>query len=153
MSVVRIEMPDQSGRARLTVPVDLRDPPAVVRLPDAARTAITLDWDRAIDDEGHLRHCPVCGCGGLYARKPVPQITVFVLLGLAGVAGAIAFGLNVWWPLGAVGLLLMVDVGIFLFTKRTLVCYRCGSVFVGMPIRRRHPGWDPALAEQHRGAG
>jgi len=133
------------------VKVDLSEPPAVVRLPDPARTPLSLNWDRALDDEQHLRHCPVCGCEALYARKQIPQVTVFALIILAALSAIVIFVLGeAIWALIALGLILGIDLAIFCFAKRMLVCYDCGSEFRGMPIRRDQPNWDPAVAERYR---
>jgi hypothetical protein len=133
------------------VHVDLQDPPTVVRLPDPNRTTVSLDWDRALDDEQHLRHCPVCGCEDLYARKQVPQVTIFALLILAALAAIVIFGLGeAIWALIALALILGLDLAIFYFAKRIMVCYDCLSEFRGMPIRRDQPAWDPAVAERYR---
>jgi len=151
---VRIDIFDQAKQARFTVHVDPAAPPAIVRLPDPAGTAMSLNWDRALDDEQHLRHCPVCNCPALYARKQMPQVTMFALLILAALFAIVIFGFGeAVLAAIALGLILGIDLMIFLFAQRMLVCYRCGSEFRGMPIQRKHAGWDPQVAARYRGAG
>ncbi|MEX2389501.1 MAG: hypothetical protein WD534_16615 [Phycisphaeraceae bacterium] len=147
---MRIELRNERRQRLYAVHVDLEDPPTVVRSPDALGPTVHLDWDRALDDEHHLRRCPACGCGELFARKRMPQVTGFVLILLAAVVAMVLFGIGE--PGLAVLVLLLVlgvDVMIFLFTRRELVCYRCRSVFSGMPISRRHAAWENAVGERY----
>lgn len=132
------------------VEVDLTSPPTIVHPPSGGGTAVHLDWDRALDDEHHLRHCPVCGCRHLFARKQLPQLTGFALIVLAAI---IATGLYAGEQTVAAVLVLMVvvalDLGIFLFARRELVCYLCRSSFHDMPIRRGHPRWQRTLGQRY----
>src|SRR5690606_19447450 len=133
------------------VTVDPARPPTMVKPTDQEGPTISLDWDRALDDQRHLRRCPVCGCTDLFARKQLPQLTAFVVLILAAVAAMVLFGLQmVELAIGVLVLLVLVDAAIFLFAKRVLECYRCRSAFRDMPIRRQHPRYDAALAEKYR---
>lgn len=112
---------------------------------------VFLDWEQAFDDEGYLRHCPVCGCRDLYAARAVPRVTAFVLVVAAALVAAILFGTGNW--LAAMAVLILVagmDLAILLFGKRYLTCYRCGSEVREVSVRRRHPGWTPAVAEKYR---
>ena len=148
---MRIDLKDVEGRPRLTLHVDRAKPTTVARADDGRGPAITLDWDRAFDDEGHLRHCPVCGCPDLYVRKQVPQLTVFALVLVAAVIAMIFFGTGLNRP--AVVVLLVVlaaDVAIYLFAPRMLVCYRCGSEYRDLPLARGRRRWDAAVAERYR---
>ena len=134
----------------MTVHVDLDRPPTVVRAEDGRGPAISLDWDRAIDDEHHLRHCPVCGCPDLYVARAVPTMAGFAAVVLAGVVALVLLGSG----LAAVGLIvfgvvLAVDLAVQLFTSRRLVCYRCRSEFRGLPIRRDQRAWDSVVAERY----
>lgn len=143
-------------RQRLFVAeVDLKNPPPVVRSPaDSARggpTEVYLTWDRAVDDEGHLRGCPICGCRELFVRKDFPQVTGFVVVALAVVVSIALYGAGqVWASLAVLAAMVLLDFVIFFFTGRTLVCYRCRSEFRDLPIRRDHPGWDLSIGEKYR---
>ena len=103
----------------------------------------------ALDDAGHLRRCIVCGCPNLYCEKAFPQVTGFVVV--LAFAGAIVGALGLATPplLIAMGVVLVLDVAILLFSRRRLVCYRCASSFHGAPIAGYHKGWDRTMAERH----
>lgn len=147
---MHIELRNAQRQRLFAVEIDPDEPPAVVRPPSGDGAAVHLDWDRAIDDEHHLRRCPACGCPELFAAKQVPQITAFVLILLAAVIAMVLFGFG--HVLGAVVILavvLAIDAGIYLFARRKLVCYRCRSTFSRLPIARRHPGWETVVAEKY----
>ena len=137
-----------------TATVDTAKPPTVVKGPahsDAEGQEVFLNWDRAMDDEGHLRRCPVCGCRELFVRKDFPQLTGFAIVIMA--AGIALYLFKEQYLLPAVLLLagvVIADVVIHFFTGRCLVCYRCRSEFRDLPIRKDHPGWDLAIGEKYR---
>lgn len=109
-----------------------------------------LNWETAVDDAGRLRRCVACGCGDLFAEKAFPQVTgIVVVLAFAGaVAGIAGFATNL--PvLTAMTVVLALDVGILLFSRRRLVCYRCRTSYHELPIARYHRPWDRAVAERH----
>ncbi len=149
---MQIDIKDNSGRPRLTVHLDPARPPTVVTAEDGRGPAVSLNWDRALDDSGQLRHCPVCGCQDLYSHRPLPRITVFVgVIGFA-VAGMLGFGLGGPWRNVAIILLLLVlamDLCIWLTVKRRLTCYRCNAQFSRLPIRPRQRPWDANTAQRH----
>ena len=73
---------------------------------------IFLDWEQALDDEGRLRHCLVCG-KGVYRRKAFPQVTGFVVvlafaLALVGILG---FAEDIPLLIG-MSVVLLIDIGI-----------------------------------------
>ena len=139
-------------RARLFgVEVDPCQPPTVVRPSGRDGPVVHLDWDRAIDDDQHLRRCPACGCADLFACKQVPQLTSFALIVLAAVISMVLFGLRlVRWALLVLAVVLAIDLAIYVFGARMLVCYRCHSEYRRTPIRRDHPSWQTAVAERYR---
>ncbi len=111
---------------------------------------VYLNWDRAVDDAGRLRRCVVCGADDLFHEKAFPQITPLVVI--IAFAGAIVgiFGLvtNIPVLLGMV-VVLLLDLGILLFSRRRLVCYRCRSSYHDLPIARYHRPWDRQTAERY----
>jgi hypothetical protein len=132
-----------NDRSRLgSAEVSLDERPARVRLGEAG-TEHFLDWERAIDDGGHLRKCIVCGCDALYRNRSTPRLTVIVVvLALSVVAvGLAGYGTP---PLlvGAMVLALVADLVLRALGRWRLSCYRCRSTFAGMPIARYHRGWD-----------
>lgn len=144
-------------RQRLfSVEVDLNDPPAVVRPNGDERSStptqeVFMNWDRAVDDEGHLRRCPVCGCRDLFVRKDFPQITGLTIVALATIVSMALFGagavIAAWGVLAA---MVVLDAVIYAFTGKTLVCYRCRSEFRRLPIAREIKAWDLSVGEKYR---
>jgi len=113
-------------------------------------TDIFLTWDAALDDAGHLRCCVVCGCPDLYHEKAFPQVTaiVVVLAFVGAVIGILQLATNT--PiLVAMSVVLTADIGILLFSRRRLVCYRCRSSFHNLPIARYHDRWDGSIADRY----
>ncbi|MEO1236854.1 MAG: hypothetical protein AAFX76_08715 [Planctomycetota bacterium] len=147
---MRIDLKDRQGKPRLTLHVDPARPPTVVKTDDGRGPAVSLDWDQALDDKGFLRRCPVCGCPDFYVKKQVPQLTVFALIVAAAVIAMIFFGFGQSRAaLIVLGLVLAVDVLIWLYAERTLVCYRCGAEFRQTPLKRSDRPWDATLAERY----
>ena len=142
--------PESSHGATGPVPATKLEPePSLpVTNPPRARDAF-LDWEAALDDAGHLRRCIACGCGDLYKSKAFPQITsLVVVLAFAGaVIGVI--GLATTPVLIAMTVVLILDVGLLLFSKLRLVCYRCGTSYHRLPIARYHRWWDRTIAERY----
>lgn len=173
MGDMRIDVRDLHRRLLFRAEADLRNPPPVLKPPPAADRPLQhpdppagaaappaaapgpgdvyLQWDRAVDDEGHLRRCPVCGCRELFARRDFPQVTGFAVVVGAALVSMVLFGFGqVLWAVGVLAAVVLIDFGIFLFTGRALVCYRCRSEFRKLPIPREHPGWDLAIGEKYR---
>lgn len=135
------------------VEIDLRDPPPVVRPAQhpGLKTTLSLDWDRALDDNGHLRRCPVCRCEHLYVRRPVPRMTAFVLIVLAAAVAMVLYGIDLEvWAFGALAIVLLIDLGILLVSRPALVCYRCKTQYRRLKIPPGQPRWDAALADRYR---
>lgn len=150
---MKVQVRNKSGETVFGFEVDPAKPPPMIKSPQPERPTISLDWDRAIDDQRHLRRCPVCGCPDLFARKQLPQVTALVLVVLAAVIAIVLFGLgNLAWAIAVLVIVLAIDVGIFLFAKRVLECYRCHTAFRDMPIPRNHPRWDSNVAQRYRNA-
>ena len=108
-----------------------------------------LDWDQALDDQGHLRCCLLCR-SGLYRRKAFPQITGFVVLlafALALVA-LLGFADNIILLI-SMSLVLLVDVCILLFASTHLVCYGCRASYRSTGIASWHKPWDRNESTRH----
>ncbi|MEX2214404.1 MAG: hypothetical protein WD768_09770 [Phycisphaeraceae bacterium] len=156
-----IDVHNRERQRQFRVTVDAKDPPPVVKVPEgepsesATSTGgakdVYLEWDGAFDDEHHLRCCPVCGCRELFARKDFPQVTGFAIVLAAAVVAVALFGArNVIWGVVVLGVVVIIDAIIYLFSGRCLVCYRCRSEFRDTPIRPSHPGWELATGEKYR---
>ncbi len=148
---MRIRINRAEGRPRQTVRVQPDRQPTVVRPAGEDGAAVTLNWDRAVDDEGHLRRCVVCGGKSLYASKPIPRLTPFVLVILAAVVAILLWGTGqVAWAVAVLAVVLLVDLLIWKLVRPKLVCYACGSEYLDLTVRPGHPRWD---AERARDAG
>jgi hypothetical protein len=145
---MRIFLPTDGERRVSTLEVD----PA--RRPTRARTAegdrdVFLDWDQALDDQGHLRRCLLCR-SGMYRRKAFPQITGFVVLLAFALAlvGLLGFADNVPLLIG-MSVVLFVDICILMFASTHLVCYGCRASYRSTSIAVWHKPWDRNEASRH----
>lgn len=108
-----------------------------------------LRWDEALDDAGSLRRCVVCGCGELYARKSLPQVTpLVVVLAFSGTVVAVLGYANNPIVFALLATLLAVDVLTLALARRQLVCYGCGALYERLRIARYHRRWDRSVAER-----
>lgn len=110
-----------------------------------------LQWDGALDDEGHLRQCPACGSKELFVRKVVPQVTAFVLIVMAAAISVAFFAADkVMASIIVLLVVIIVDVLIYFFSPKTLVCYRCRSQYSQLPIALTQKSWDATRGDRHR---
>ncbi len=155
--MVRIDLRNLQRKRLFTAEVDPKNPPAIVKPREALEgdtREVYLEWSSAFDDHGHLRRCPVCGCGDLFSKRDFPQVTGFTLVVLAAVLSMVLFGFHqMTAAIVVLVVLILVDAIIFFFAGRCLVCYRCRSEFRNLPMRKDHPSWDPAIGEKHRHVG
>jgi hypothetical protein len=157
-AAVRILIRDRQRRRLFEVAIDPEHPPTVVRDPrgEGARDdagEVCLNWDQARDDQGRLRRCPVCGCRELYVRKDFHQVTGLAIVLLAAVVAMVLFGMRqVFTAALVLAGVVLLDVIIYFFSGRCLVCYRCRSEFRDTPIDRHHQPWDLSIGEKYRTA-
>ena len=148
---MRIDIRNAQRQPLFVAEVDSGDPPAVVTPAGADEPKVYLKWEQAVDDHGHLRRCPVCGCRETFVRKDFPQVTGFVVVVLAAVVAMVLFGAGqVLYGFVVLGAVALIDAAVFLFTGRCVVCYRCRSEYRKLPIRRDHPKWELATGEKYR---
>jgi len=141
---LRIEVHHPEDRRRLgVVRVDPGSRPARVRI-DTERGSreCFLEWEGTLDDAGRLRRCPVCGCASLYRERSLPAITPYVLVVAFAGIGLSLLGHDDPRLLAVLTVLLALDVGLLIFARTALVCYRCRSRLAGLPIARQHRRWD-----------
>lgn len=147
---MRIDLRSADRRPIGRVEVDSATRPTRVVVPAAGRE-VFLTWDGAVDDSGHLRRCVACGCQAMFRTKSFPQVTLLVVvLAFAGaVVAALGYAAD---PavLAALVVVLVVDVGILLFARPLLVCYRCRTTYAGLAIARYHRRWDRREGERWR---
>ena len=151
---MQIDVRDRKRQWLFSVDLDLSDPPSAVRPPAGGQPEIYLDWDQAIDDTGHLRRCPVCGCRELFVRKDFHQVTGLLIVVVAGIVAMVLFGTrHIKWALTVLGLVAVIDAVVYLYVRRLLVCYQCRSEFRKLRIRRDHPRWNLSIGEKYRSSG
>ncbi|MFO0827592.1 MAG: hypothetical protein U0572_05520 [Phycisphaerales bacterium] len=150
---MRIDARDTDGRWLGRIEVDPGQRPSLVAVTDSTATTHErfLNWDGALDDAGHLRHCLICGCPSMYRSKALPQVTPFiVVLAFAGAfVGLLGYATN---PivLPALVVLLVIDIATLVVARTRLVCYRCGSRYSRLSIARYHRRWDRNAAAHAR---
>lgn len=146
---MRVEFRDSQRRRIGRAEVDLAQRPTRVTMSDTGQE-LFLSWDGAVDDAEQLRRCVSCGCADLFQEKIFPQVTgIVVVLAFAG-AFAGMFGLVTNIPvLSVMVVVLIADVGILLFSRKRLICYRCGSRYQNLSIARYHRRWDRTVAERY----
>lgn len=156
--VVHAREADRTKLGTAEVSLDERPPRLRVGPPGSERD-LFLDWERAIDDGGHLRKCILCGCESLHRTRSLPRVTPIVLvLGLTIVAvGLAGYGTPPLLVVSAIAAS-VIDLAFLLLGKVRLACYRCRSTFTGMPIARYHRWWDARTqrrveAHRHASAG
>ena len=145
---MRIVLRESDG-SRTTLDVDPVRRPLRIRDLEDTRD-VFLEWDQALDDDGQLRRC--LGCGGpLYRRKALPQLTGFVVVLAFGLAlvGILGFADNIPLLIG-MSCVLVVDIGILLFARTYLDCYRCRASHRRLQIARYHRPWDRSTASRNR---
>lgn len=159
---MRIDIRNLKREPLFAVEVDDKDPPSGVKPPASALAEprgdlpplpaeVYLEWDSTIDDHGHLRRCPVCGCRELFVRKDFPQVTGFAIIVLAGIISMVLVGFRlVIWAVGILAAVAVIDAAVYFFTGRCLVCYRCRSEFRNLPIRKDHAPWQLSIGEKYR---
>jgi len=152
---MRIDLRNPNRQRLFSVEVDLAGPPTVVKgtAEDSDdEQSVHLNWDRAIDDEQHLRRCPACGCDDLYTRNRFPRLTAFVMIAFAAAVAVVLLGLGqLYLTLVVLGVLGLIDVGAYVFfSGKLLVCYRCHTEFHDTPIGRGARPWQPDLEERYR---
>lgn len=148
---MRIELRDDLRKHIGRIEVDPALRPTRVDVVDADRE-VYLDWDVALDDAGHLRRCVACGCTDLFHEKNFPQVTgIVIVLAFAGAAlGALGYAANPL-VLGAMAVVFILDVGILIFSRQRLVCYRCRTSYHRLTIATYHRKWDGQIAERYPG--
>jgi hypothetical protein len=146
---MRMRLRDLDGRDLGTASADpsSRPPRVTAEARDGRRREVYLDWERALDDAGCLRKCVACGCGRLYRRRTPVWFSPFALvLASAGVVAAVMGHSSDPLVLGALIVLVLVDVAVLAFVPTRLVCYRCGTSYRGARVARMHRAWDPRVA-------
>lgn len=147
---MKIRIRNPQGKPLAWREVDTNQPPSLVKDESAGRDII-LDWSGALGDDRHIRKCPVCQGTEFYSRKDVPQVTAFVLI---LVAAAIAVKLfaqaQTKSALIVLGAVVIVDLLIYFFAAKRVICYTCQSEFAGIPIASNQKSWEASTAERYR---
>jgi len=119
-----------------------------VKDPDGVKPPVYLDWDRAVNDAGQLRRCPVCGSKHLFVRPDVPRLTVFVALLIITAMGMIAIGAReVWMVLLVLLVVAAADTMVRFLSGTSIVCRRCHSEYRGSPLPSAPVDWEANAIE------
>jgi hypothetical protein len=146
---MRIQLRDRTRQRIGRIVIDAALRPTRVRV-DGSGREVFLKWETAVDDAGRLRRCVACGCSDLFTEKAFPQVTGFVVV--LAFAGAVvsALGYATTPPvLVTMVVVLVLDMMIFVFSRRRLVCYRCRTSYHDLPIARYHKPWDRPTADRY----
>lgn len=147
---MRIAVNDINREPLGTAVIDETARPATISL-ERTNRPIELQWEGAIDEQGRLRRCPVCGCREIFKRKDFPQRLGLLLVVGTIIAAVVLIALwQVLWAMGVLLAAVVVDRIICVFTGECLVCYRCRSEFRGVTVDRSHEAWDLAIGEKYR---
>jgi len=148
---MRIDLNNLQREPLGQVAIDPAHLPGRVHPPSGSEDGIPLNWDRALDSEGVLQHCPACDCRELFARKDFPQRLGLGIVVLGAVAAVVMFAIgDVIWGFAVMGSIALADLIISPFVKRCVVCYRCRSEFRDLKIPRNYPTWELATGEKYR---
>ena len=116
----------------------------------ACQTQRTMKRIDTPTDRG-LTLCPCCDGDELYVRKDFPQKLGLVIVVLTAGISFYLFGRGqLFWSMGILVAMLLVDLVIYAVVSRITVCYRCRAEFRGGPINAQHEGFDLATAEKYR---
>lgn len=148
---MRVDLRDLQRRKVGRTIISLEDQPIRTTITDRAgeQRDIFLNWDGAVDDAGHLRGCIVCGGRDLFREKAFPAVTaIIVVLAFIGAAISLLGLARTMIMRLALVAILIIDIGLLLFSRNRLVCYRCRTTYMNMPIARYHRGWDRATSDR-----
>jgi len=110
-----------------------------------------LKLSGAIDKQGRLSRCCVCGCEELFVRKDFPQRFGLVMVVVAGLASIVLFYMRrIFLAISVLAGLVVVDVILHLLVKRCVVCYRCRTEYRDLSVDRQFRPWDLATGEKYR---
>jgi hypothetical protein len=154
---MQIDLHDADRQRVCTVQVDPASPPGVVHGKSGEEEVreYFLDWDRAFDDEGHLRKCPVCGCTDLFRRRRMTPVTGFIAVLVVTAIALVLWGIGrppIIAVAAVLGFVVLGNLAIYLLAPHQLVCYRCHSVFSGLPVNEKYPEWSDTAAEPYQRA-
>lgn len=147
---MRISVNNLDREPQGVVIVDETSQPARAGLRGTDRQ-IDLKWQNAVDEQGHLRRCVVCGCREIFKRRDFPQRFGLMLVIAAAVASVILLARGeALWSMAVLLAAVVIDRVVYVFTKECLVCYRCRSEFREVVVDSSHEPWDLAIGEKYR---
>lgn len=141
--------PRQDCRARIRTPGD-----RIGRLEAACPAcgeAVVLDVDAALKERRAVHQCALCPGREFFIRKDFPQRLGLVAVILAGLVASVFFyGENIPATFATLGVLVLIDAGIYLLVGRVTVCYRCRAEYRGVAYNSDHQGFDLATSEKYK---
>ena len=133
-----------------SVVVDDSIRPAQAALRETGQT-LDLHWAGALDEQGRVRRCVVCGCREIFKRYDFPQrFGLLLVIGAVVACVILLIRGQVLWAMGVLLGTVVVDRIVYLFTRECLVCYRCRSEFRDVKIDETHESWDLSIGEKYR---
>jgi len=155
MQGMRVVLCEPDGHRRQSISVQSDALPVVIKTrdPHGQVREHYMNWDRAFDDEDHLRACPACGCNHLYVRKTCPPLTGFIIVLAVGLICLLLWGLTdapVTWVLVALGVVTVANLAIVYLAPVYGCCYQCHSRYYDVSISRQHRTWSAADAERYQ---
>ena len=122
-----------------------------LRVVDSTAGAEPLDPEGALDDEGCLSKCCVCGCDEFFVRKDFPQRLGLVMVVAVALASVTLFALRrIVLAVAVLAGLVIVDIVLNFLVGRCVVCYRCRAEYRDLPIDARVRPWSLATGEKYR---
>jgi len=96
-----------------------------------------------LDEKIGLQHCGICGCRDLYTQKDFNRT-----IGCAIVAvGAV---LAPFTKLISLLVCALIDLLLYQFLPVITVCYRCKSIYRGLPPNPQHEGFNLGINDRYR---
>jgi hypothetical protein len=92
------------------------------------------------DSGGALKRCAICAGERFYTQRDFNQRIGCVIAGIGAALSPFTYGISLLVCLG-------LDLGLYFLLKQATVCYRCGSIYRGVPENPEHGPFDLHVAE------
>lgn len=98
-----------------------------------------------------MDQCACCGGTEFFLRKDFPQkLGLFLVIVFGLVASVAYYYQRVMVTFSILAALVVVDVIIYFFIGKVVVCYKCRAEYRGFPYNSRLGGFDLATSEKYR---
>ena len=89
---------------------------------------------------GPLKRCTVCAGERFYTQRDFNQRIGCLVAGIGAALSPFTYGISLL-------VCLALDLGLYFLLKQATVCYRCGSIYRGVPVNPEHGPFDLHVAE------